>query len=153
MNVQKTIFSLGIAVVLALFINVAFSLVWERPVYPDQPDCYPKYAPDATSTTPITAQQQATCDAQVASYEKANNQYNLVFFVFSLIAGVALLAAGLYLTKNDAISWGVMFAGLFQLIFGSAQYWGELSKVLRLVLLGASLVVLFFIAKKAGWNK
>lgn len=149
MSLQKVLFSIGIAIVAALFINVLFSIAYERPTYPDQSKCYPAY-PDSK---PISTTDQAACDAAQKSYEDANAQYSLVFFIFSLVAGIALLAAGIWMTKSEPWSWGLMFAGIFQLIFGSAQYWGELSKVVRLVLLGASLVVMYFIAKKAGWNK
>jgi len=151
MSLQKVLFSIGIAIVLALFINVAFSLVYERPAYPEQSECYPKFVDGGD--IPVSAQQQAVCDAELDAFEDASKAYSLVFFIFSIFVGVALLAGGIYLSKNEAFSWGIMFAGLFQLIFGSAQYWGELNKVLRLVLLGAALVVLWFIAKKAGWNK
>jgi hypothetical protein len=150
-NVQKTVLALGIAVILALFLNVAFSIVYERPEYPDQSACYPKYGP--MGDTPVPADVQAQCDAELAAYETASQKYSLVVFVFSLVVGVALLAGGVAWASNQPFSWGYMLAGLFQLVFGSAVYWGELSKVLRLVLLAGALVALWFVAKKAGWTK
>lgn len=147
MKLQKTIFSLGIAVVLALFINVAFSVAYEKPMYPDQSKCY------GIDGKAIPVQTQSQCDAEMQAFEDASNKYSIVFFIFSLVSGIALLVLGLNVGFDESISWGLMFSGLFQLVFGTVQYWGELNKTVRLVLLGAALIVLFFVGNKAIWNR
>lgn len=141
-KLQTVLFSLGIAVVLALFLNVGFSLVQERPEYPNMP-CQPVPIDKADTTGGCGESWQIAQD----TYQEEMNQYNFKFFVFSLITGVALLVAGL-VVSNTAISWGMMFGGIFQLVFGAAMYWEQLNKYWKFGLLGAALVFLIMVAKK-----
>lgn len=141
-KVKTALFSVGIAVVLALFLNVAFSLFYERPDWPSTA-CTPLYKPDGTQQN----YDQSACDAAQAAYQKESDSYNFKLFIFSLVTGVGLLIAGL-LIANSAIAWGAMFAGIFQLVFGAANYWSQLNKFWKFGLLGLALVFLIMIAKK-----
>lgn len=87
-----------------------------------------------------------TCSQQ---YEDANKVYNRNVFIVFVVAGILLLSAGAFLAGVEAISLGLSFGGVLALIVGSIWYWSDMNDILRVIVLGAALVGLIFVA----WRK
>jgi len=87
------------------------------------------------------------CDYCNKEYQEARNMYNRNLFF--LIAPIALLfiIGGLY-WKTEVIGTGFMFSGILLLIYATMRYFSDMSKVLRVVVIGIELLLLLFISKK-----
>lgn len=143
--VQTGLFTIGIAIVLSFFLNVGFSLVYDRPEYPIDV-CSPRFDPGTGDVSKEFNQEE--CDIASQVYNDALQEYEFKRFVFSVVVGVILLAGGLALANVGFLSIGFMLAGVGQLIFGIGSYWDQLNEWARFVILGVALLILIFV----GWR-
>lgn len=81
------------------------------------------------------------------AYEEERKPYERNLFVLHLILGMAVLIISFFLGV-EAISSGFMAGGAMMLIYGVIRYWGNLSNILRTVVLGVALVIIVFFAYK-----
>lgn len=140
---RNLLFALGILVLASLFVNVGIELFTESPEYPNVP-CYKDDAPREPGVAYPAVCDQEYQDAMDA-YEDARASHGLKVFLISLITGVLMLAGGL-LISNKAVSWGLMAAGVLQLVIGTTRYWSYMDDWLRFGAVGAGLAVLVFLA-------
>lgn len=136
---KSVILALVLAGTFVLILNLGFSILAERPDFPNVP-CENKL--DGTCGEAYQAAQ--------AQWEEANDKYERNLFFFSLAVGVFLVVAGA-IVPNKALSWALMIAGAVQLIYGSASYWGNINKYLKLAMLVVAAGILAWTAMKRKW--
>ncbi|MEN9626762.1 MAG: hypothetical protein RL557_1090 [archaeon] len=81
------------------------------------------------------------------AFNKVDEKHKLVVFVVSAIAGIVAIALGIILAL-PSVSSGLMIGGGFLMIYGTSQYWYNLTNWLRAILLGVVLVILIWLAYK-----
>ncbi len=159
----------GIMIVLNLFFNYALSLAYKSPDYnafcptsqvvvsPDnQSECVAEGGQWNQNTyygpTPAGEKvPQGYCDLQYtcrAEYETANKTYQRNVFVILVVLGALSVLAGNMLVANPVISSGLSLAGVLSFLIASVRYWSSANDVIRVIILGIALGLLFWIAVK-----
>ena len=83
-------------------------------------------------------------------YDDVNDEHRLVVFVVSVIAGLLAVAIGIALAL-PSVSSGLMLGGGFLTLYGTFNYWSDLSNWLRALVLGVVLIILIWLGyKKLG---
>ncbi len=158
----------GIVIVLNLFFNYALSLAYDRPEYEAYcPTSQVVIMPDTQNecTTqggqwtenvygPVEAgvsKQTGYCDLQFScrqDYEAAQKIYDRNVFAMLVVLGALMVLAGNFFKGNAVISSGLSLAGVLSFIIASMRYWGAANDLVRVVILGIALAILFWIAYK-----
>ncbi|MEK7135327.1 MAG: hypothetical protein AAB780_01335, partial [Patescibacteria group bacterium] len=86
-----------------------------------------------------------TCRAE---YETANKTYQRNVFVILVVLGALSVLAGNMLVANPVISSGLSLAGVLSFLIASVRYWSSANDVIRVIILGIALGLLFWIAVK-----
>lgn len=86
-----------------------------------------------------------TCGKQ---YAEAMSVYHRNVFVVFIIAGIVLLIGSVYLGRSEAVSLGAAFGGVLAFVIGATRYWSDMDDILRVMILGAALIGLVFVAWK-----
>ena len=68
-------------------------------------------------------------------------------FFISVPVGLIAVATGIIIAL-PSVSSGLMFGGVFLTIYGTSQYWDNLSNWLRALILGIVLIILIWLAYK-----
>lgn len=92
----------------------------------------------------------STCNLKLRD---AQNYHNFWAFVISSILGFIAVICGIYLpnAKNPLHEWvgtGFMLGGLGDVFFGTAQYFSELHRIARPIVIFVELVLVIFVAYK-----
>lgn len=66
-----------------------------------------------------------------------------IFFIATIIGLITVIVA--VLLKKEVVSSGLMASGVFLIIYGTVRYWGDLSDVLRTLMLGLALAILIWL--------
>lgn len=178
MDLKKVSLTIGIAVLFALFIGFFIDAVYPgpeydqfckhfngpTPIYKGGPE--PSKCPEINYNDPVSqecnekggymeydydAQGCATnsrCNTCNKEFEAVNKVYSRNLFFITAIVGIIAILVGLIFVKLDAIASGFMFGGILVLIYGTARVFGDLSKVMRVIVLGIELIVLVYIGIK-----
>lgn len=142
-SAKKYLFSIGLAVLVLLFINVGINTFYEEPQYPSEV-CSPVYKPDGGIAADYD---QTACNAAMQLYDEQQQDYRFNVFIISIVAGLVLLVGGYALSKST-IGVGAMFAGVIQFIYGTAGYWNDLDNYMKLLVLGVAISILVYFAYK-----
>jgi len=87
------------------------------------------------------------CNYCNRDFNEANEKYNRnIFFIITPIAIFAILFGLFY--GMEVIGSGFMFAGILLLIYSTGRYFSDMSKVMRVVVIGIELLLLLWITKK-----
>lgn len=78
-------------------------------------------------------------------YENGKKRFNKHLFLIAVPIGILSIAAGL-LISVPGIGSGLMFGGIFTLIYGYFTYWGDLDVRIRFLSLFFGLVILILVA-------
>ncbi len=175
--------ALAIAVMVALFVGLLVDAVYSAPKYEDFCDNYATRAyPDkfGINTTQCSdpyfvyqdevracendkgyaefdydtkgCQVYSKCNFCNRDFNDANEMYNRnIFFIISPIAVVALLFGLLY--GMEVIGSGFMFSGILLLVYSTGRYFSNMSKVMRVVVVGIELLLVLWITKKKMGKK
>ncbi|PIN73671.1 hypothetical protein COV20_05615 [Candidatus Woesearchaeota archaeon CG10_big_fil_rev_8_21_14_0_10_45_16] len=149
---KKTILSIAIALILALFIGYGIEVFDAAPDQPrdaffTQEEC--EQAGFSWQETPKRAVEDLEtgyCD----TYEKYSQEaakHNKVVFIVSIIAGLIAIILGIVL-KMDAVSTGILAGGVLIILYGTIRYWQLASNILKFILLGIALAVLLWLGYK-----
>jgi len=88
-----------------------------------------------------------SCNLCSKEYDNANEVYNRnLFFIISPLALIAIIFGLLY--GFEVVGSGFMFAGILLLIYSTVRYFGDMSKLMRVIVIFIELVLLLFIANK-----
>jgi len=80
-------------------------------------------------------------------YDQAREPYERNVFFINLVIGIALVILGIALAL-PSVSSGLMGGGVIMLIYGTIRNWGNLSDILRTIMLGIALVILIWLGYK-----
>ncbi len=93
------------------------------------------------------------CETCQVEYDDANKAYSRNLFFIAAVIGIIAIVVGLVWVGLDAIASGFMFGGILVLIYGTIRVFGDLSRVMRVVVLGIELIVLVYIGVKKTRKK
>ncbi len=177
-NLKNISLTISIAVLFALFIGFAIDAFYPGPEHQDfctNDRAYPKpygepfnrtTCPDIDSQDPIYAtctqdkgyvtyefdknncQVNPYCETCQVEFDASNKLYSRNLFFITAVIGIIAILVGLVYVGLDAIASGFMFGGSLVLIYGTVRVFGDLSRVMRVVVLGIELVVLVYIGIK-----
>ncbi|MBI2134137.1 phage holin family protein [Candidatus Woesearchaeota archaeon] len=176
--VKRWALAVSIAIVFNLFVNYGLATFYKEPMYeaycnstfygpkpvrivpPDKAQCpdalfneslenecagrrgYIQYNYNA-SGCPVSA----FCETCNIAYEEAGNRYHGNVFIFLVVVGVAAIIAGLIIGL-PSVGIGFLLAGIISIIVGTFRNWGNLTDVVRFIVLGIVLAVLIFAGVK-----
>lgn len=173
-DIKKVALTVGISIVLALFIVFLMDAVYSQPKYEDycSENIFPQRLNPISNCTGVYneslfnscykekgeirykyddngCEKEIYCDYCYKVFNEAHSKYNKnLFYLFSFIALLSIIV-GLYLPKNfDIISPGLMFGGIIILLQGTVRVFGDLDKVTRVIILGLDLLILIWIGYK-----
>ena len=166
----------SIVIVTNLFFNYVISLVYTEPsynnycpadvytkVYTSSDQCLanggmwseqvipvemksPAPQPVSISRTQVTGYCNATYSCQ-KKYDNASHLYDRNIFIILVALGVTILIAGAYVSislLSAAFSW----SGVLSILIASLRYWGNAGSLIRVIILGAALAALIWLAVK-----
>lgn len=160
-KIKAIILSVVIAIVLASFVIYLIESFNSSPKYEDYcGEVRPAYP--AKFTGEVREINQTECEVQNGTwrnnycdyYYECQNEFNnvsdkhknYVFFI-SVPVGLIAVATGIIIAL-PSVSSGLMLGGGFLTIYGTAQYWDNLSNWLRALILGIVLIILIWLAYK-----
>ena len=148
----------GIVIVLNMFFNYTLSLVYPAPQfdafmpqsqvtrsYDNQKDCV---AAGGQWTAQPDQKLKGMCDPEYtarAKYDAAQKQYDRTIFIILVILGAVTLVGGMFVSNlvlSPALSWG----GVLSLVIASMRYWSSAGGAIKVLLLGAALAGLVWVA-------
>lgn len=88
------------------------------------------------------------CETCQVKFDAANKIYSRNLFFIAAVIGIIAIIAGLVYVKLDAIASGFMFGGILLLIYGTIRVFGDLSRIMRVIVLFIELVLLVYIGIK-----
>ena len=80
-------------------------------------------------------------------WNDAREPYERNVFIVNVVIGLIVLVLS-FLLVVEAVSSGFMLGGVIMLIYGTIRYWGNLSNVLRTIVLGITLAILVWVGYK-----
>ena len=80
-------------------------------------------------------------------YNDARDKHRFVVFLVAVPAGLISVGLGIALAL-PSVSFGLMLGGIFLTIYGTGNYWGNFSNWIRVIILGAVLVILIWLGYK-----
>jgi len=103
-----------------------------------------KYGEDGCAIEPY-------CDTCNFKLQEAQKKHNFIVFIVSSIAGLIGIAIGLYLPKkknpiNEWLGTGFLLGGLFTILFGTVQYFSELGRYTKPIVIFIELVLVIYLA-------
>jgi hypothetical protein len=173
-NARKWTLAIGIAIVLAMFVNYGIQTFYKAPVYENYcPQQFYPVAPLAkfeNCSQPAVDQQvqknctdskgqinyhydafgcptNPFCDTCNRDWTAAQNNYNKNVFIFLAAIGALSIIAGVLL-KVDSVAIGLLIGGIVNIIIGTVRYWGGLQDVGRFLVLGVLLALLVWVGIK-----
>lgn len=176
MQLKKVMLSIGVGILLALFIGFLIEAIYPSPDYYDeckrqfdlpQPQvrnqelCDYTYDPDFRNQCidnqgMIRQEYDAngcvvneTCDYCEKEFQEASEKYNRNLFYITAPIGLILIILGLYLPVGiDAIAGGVLLGGVLTMIQITMRIFGNLGNWPRVILLGLELILVIWIGIK-----
>lgn len=161
-NIESTVLkwslTVGIIIVLNLFFNYAITLVYPEPNFDEiysartNEQClevggewiqHPKRVVQEFEN-PID---DGYCNAENV-IKSIRDPYQTNVFVVLVVLGVLALVAGIMLAAHSVVATGLSYGGVLSLIIASMRYWSSASGLLRLIILGAALAALIYVAIK-----
>jgi hypothetical protein len=173
-HILKWVLVVAIVVVLNLFFNFSIKLAYNNPEFekycPQKqvtitPDTQDKCVAAGGAWTennaygekvarPVSTdepQMKGWCDPNFTcqkNYQTALEVYNRNVFIILIIAGLASLIVGFFLSNITAVSLGLSLGGVLSFIIGTVRYWSNMDDYLRVIILGLALAALIWIGVK-----
>jgi hypothetical protein len=91
------------------------------------------------------------CSTCQRDNEALQQRHRMVVFYTAIILGLVSIIGGFMLPLGSIHEWvglGFIVGGVMSLFIGTAQYWGDLARLVRPIVIGIELVVLLFIVYK-----
>jgi len=165
-KVKENILAIAIAVILVLFIGYGTSTLYEAPDRSDY--CKEEYKDIQTkeeceqeegkwtyyqeeAPRPLEGNRTGWCNQFYEcekEYDGVRDMYERNVFIISLIIGIIAIILGGVVLASESVGAGVLGGGVLIVIYGTIRYWGDMSKYLRIIILGIVLFVLIWIGYK-----
>jgi hypothetical protein len=136
MKIGKVFLAIGIAVILAIFIAYAVSVIYKMP----KMDCEPSSA-EQTRGEYYESREYRQCIADWQSEQKIW-EANSVLIIG--IIGIIAIVLGFILIHVEAVGSGILGGGIILVIYDVLRYWRALNEYLRLLILAAVLILLIY---------
>lgn len=169
-KILKWALILSIIIILNLFYNVSLDLILDRPQFDEfcPTEQVQKSIGDKTSCiesggawtqfderVPVTAEMapkgEGYCDQQYTcrqEYDAARENYEKKVFISLISLGVLTFAVSLFVKSNPVISNALALAAVLDFVIASMRYWQSAEELLKVVILGIALAILFYLAYK-----
>ena len=141
MNLTKIFLAIGITIVLAVFVNYTYTVIFPAPKPPSPP----------TISLPGENQKNEDFQQKWEDYQKLLGKYNFQAFLILTFLGILLVVLGIYLAtskKLEIIGPAMLGGGIITILHGIARSWKSLSQYLRIGLIFLVLLLLIFLAYK-----
>lgn len=177
MELRKIAVAGAVAVLFAVFVFSLINAFYERPSYDDFCNLEPRLkAPvreNCTDTNYSDSEARECLDqgydwqpiyeggcvveykCQTCNYEynRAQEKYNFIVFFASSILGLFAVLASLYIPQKqnsvkEWIMWGFLVGGLAAIFIGTGQYFQDMHRILKPVIILAELLIVIFVAYK-----
>ncbi len=175
-DIKKIALTIAVGILLALFIGFLIDAVYSSPKYEDfcksynypiakeqivNPSCKNLTATiaderDCSVNQKGYIQYNYSLEGCVSSYycetcnvkfDDSNKVYSRnLFFILAPIS-IALIIIGMFLSL-ESIGSGFIFGGILTLIYATIRVFGDLSKVMRVILLGIELILVLWLGYK-----
>jgi hypothetical protein len=175
MDIRKYGIAIAIAIVTAIFIYSVADAVAPQAEWEDcggYPKYYAERGVPATNCSAVPADRAAeqACIDQEHNYQPVYDEYgciesyecsacqkenqdrqerhSMVLFYVAVILGIVAIIVGFMLPLGSVHEWvglGFIIGGVISMFIGTVQYWGELSRLARPIVIGLELAVLLFI--------
>jgi len=165
MKIKKAILGIAITIIFLLFVAYAIDTIYPSPEYKDfceekatiintQQECESiggEWNP-YDRPKPVTEDEifEGYCDRDFEcrqDYDAARDVYNRNVFFVSVIIGIITLVIAALLSL-ESVSAGLMGGSVLLIIYGTIRYWGDMSNILRTILLGVALAILIWLGYK-----
>jgi len=171
-DVRKILVIFLIGILYAIFVQSLIEAVYPSPRYDDycrqyMPEPVRMVSPqNCTALEPIQCEKggmtqyiydsngcatSSYCDYCNVGLEKAQEQYRLIVFIVSSAMALVAIGIGLILPvkKNPLNEWigtGFLLGGLITLFIGTIRYYGDMTRILRPIVLLIELGIVIFLA-------
>ena len=92
------------------------------------------------------------CDYCSKEFDDARKVYNRNLFLITSPVGVAAIIFGVYFAI-EFLAAGFMYGGILLLAYGTIRYFGDMSKFLRVIVLGVELILMIWLGYKKLTDK
>ena len=144
--VLKSIYTLFIGVLVALFIGLGIAAFYVQPKMPEYPASLkystPIGSPQNASVSADFQQNQEKYDNQLKDFDNKSQVYNRTVSVIALAAAILILILSLTLVKNlYLISDGLLLGGVFTLLYSIVRGFNSNDDKFRFVVVSIGLIV------------
>ncbi|MBN2454817.1 hypothetical protein JXB11_04710 [Candidatus Woesearchaeota archaeon] len=175
-GIKKWALAIGIAIVLAMFVNYGIGTFYPGPEYEDycrdefarvvfpegkllenctvietpqslKDSCQQEEGHIAYERDSFGCPTKAYCETCDRDYEADRKTHSGNAFIILVIAGLVCLALGIVL-KVESVATGFLLGGILNILIGTIGYWDHLHQYLRFILLGIVLALLILLGYK-----
>ncbi len=170
----------GIVIVLNLFFNYSFSLLYPAPTYENfcpsaqvnnppttEKECvaaggqWNAYQPVPANQPPLGGKmmpyETGYCNTSYTcqkNFDASYQTFSRNIFVILVVLGIISIVASFFFASVDAISIALAFGGVLSVVIASMRYWSSADNLVHVIILGAALVALIWLGvKKFGPQK
>jgi len=137
----KFIYTLFLALMVALFVGLGISAFYPGPTVPDYPFELEAAKPDCEESAEITATRENFAQAQ-KTYQELSKPYDRNVSIISLIAAIVILVLSLtLLTKIKMIADGILLGGVFATAYSIIRGLMSENTQFRFVIVAIGLVI------------
>lgn len=141
----RTIYTVFIGILLALFVGVGIDAFYQGPKYPDYPvelNEYPNENDKDKVKLEAYNKAQRDYEQKTKQYETDNKGYGRNVSIISLVASVIILISALtYINKILLISDGLLLGGLFTLVYSLIRGFEGDSSIFRFLVVSIGLAL------------
>jgi len=171
---RKVAVAVAVAILFAFFVGLLLDLVYEAPKYETfcKPDdffrakpliapasavpeeqciygeeyqqCLKKGGTPELNYTNATCPSFESCNLCNLEFNEASKQYNRNIFIIVGIIGLLAIFFGV-LWKIEFLGTGFMFGGILLLVYGTARFFGDADKLLRVIIIFAELLIVIWV--------
>ncbi len=165
-KVKENILAIAIAIILVLFIGYGINVIYAPPERTDY--CKEEYKDIQTKegceqeggkwtyyqedgVKPVEGNRTGWCNQFYEcekEYDAVRDIYERNVFIISLVIGIIAIIVGGVVLASESVGAGILGGGVLIAIYGTLRYWGDMSKYIRIIILGIVLFVLIWIGYK-----
>jgi hypothetical protein len=95
---------------------------------------------------------EAYCETCGVMFDDVNQKHNSNVFIVLVVIGVGVIVGGVVI-KTETVANGFIIGGIISLIVATMRTWGQLSDIIKFLILGAVLALLIWLGYKKSKGK